>query len=204
MNIQTEYKKLIGTRLFVLLTVCMIVVAMAVPVFAADYPNDFPGLPSFPSGFPTYIVRYGYNVWAETECYMVQFFNSEDPIYYNGSVLVRKNASMYSTFYFKDDVWNSVGAVSAANASFGSSIFDANFIIYDKNGDVWWDSISPDLGEKVTEVLPTVLNWIQQTLNALFLEGGALSGLLLLVAVPVAITLLFLAARFIRSCIWGA
>lgn len=61
----------------------------------------------------------------------------------------------------------------------------------------------PDLGEEVTGTLPTVLNWIQQVTMALF-SGGALSNLLIMIAVPVAITLLFLAARVIRWLIWGA
>lgn len=60
----------------------------------------------------------------------------------------------------------------------------------------------PDLKENVTSGLTVVLDWVGATVSALF--SGSLSGLLPLVAVPVAITLLLVAIIVIKRSFWGA
>lgn len=50
--------------------------------------------------------------------------------------------------------------------------------------------------------LTAVIDWVGSVVNALF--SGEFSGLLTIVAIPVAVTLLVLAIYFIRRSIWGA
>lgn len=56
----------------------------------------------------------------------------------------------------------------------------------------------------VTSALTTVIQWIGTVVNALVGETGALSDLLPLLAVSVAISAFMLAMKAIRSVVWGA
>jgi len=56
--------------------------------------------------------------------------------------------------------------------------------------------------ETTTVVFPTVLGWVGSVVGSLF--SGELSGLLILVAIPVAIVIVFLGARLLRRLWWGA
>jgi len=59
-----------------------------------------------------------------------------------------------------------------------------------------------DITLPVTDTLPVVLGWVGSVVSSLF--SGELSGLLILVAIPVAIVIVFLGARLLRRLWWGA
>lgn len=227
-NNQTEYKKPFGSRLLILFTVCMIVVAMAVPAFAAPVafdPSSYPveSLPYPSSPGPEFD---GLDVTSrpplteqQLEYPTVEFYATSNLVPYyvifgigpDTNLVAKNNGGGYLALYIQNpgyiyrlssSGWSSTTSSVYDPASIVSS--DVEILVQGTNDIFYSPPPPPDLGQEVTGVLPTVLSWIQQTLNALFVEGGALQGLLLLVAVPVAITLLFLAARFIRNLIWGA
>lgn len=232
-NNQTEYKKLFGSRLFILITVCMIVVAMAAPAFAAEatlipFPSQLPiGFIPYPEGadlslyqdIPSDLVppySSDQQVLAEIRFYAVR---NHAPrlivVGLNASTVVEAfegaagQISFQITGYeycytYGAGGWGNMGDISLTVSP--DYIISLPVEVYLRgSGELFYSPPPPpDLGEDVTRTLPIVLSWIQQTLNALFVEGGALQGLLLLVAVPVAITLVFLGARFIRNLIWGA
>lgn len=56
----------------------------------------------------------------------------------------------------------------------------------------------------VTSALTTVISWIGTVVNALVGETGALSDLLPLFAISVAISAFLLGMKAIRSVVWGA
>lgn len=56
----------------------------------------------------------------------------------------------------------------------------------------------------VTSALTTVISWIGTVVTALTTSGGALSELLPLLAVGIAISAFLFAMRAIRSVTWGA
>lgn len=58
--------------------------------------------------------------------------------------------------------------------------------------------------EAVTSALSTVIAWVGTVVNALVTSSGALSELLPLLAVGVAISALMLGIKAIKSFIWGA
>lgn len=58
--------------------------------------------------------------------------------------------------------------------------------------------------EAVTSGITTVISWVGTVINALLTENGAMSELLPLFAIGVAISGILLAVRIIRSFIWGA
>lgn len=58
--------------------------------------------------------------------------------------------------------------------------------------------------EAVTSALTTVISWVGSVVTALTSTDGALSALLPLLAVGVAISALMLGIKAIKSFIWGA
>ena len=62
--------------------------------------------------------------------------------------------------------------------------------------------VPPDPMESVGSGLTVVIDWVGATVSALF--SGELAGLLPLVAIPVAITILIVAIVVIKRSIWGA
>lgn len=58
--------------------------------------------------------------------------------------------------------------------------------------------------EAVTTALTTVIDWVGTVVTALVSTDGALSSLLPLLAVGVAISALMLGIKAIKSFIWGA
>lgn len=56
----------------------------------------------------------------------------------------------------------------------------------------------------VTEALTTVISWIGTVLNALVGEAGQLAELLPVLAVGIAISVVFLGVKAIKSFSWGA
>lgn len=81
-----------------------------------------------------------------------------------------------------------------------TKIVASSFNIPSSDGGQFFPPV-PDPTESVTAGLGYVLNWVGQTVSQLF--DGTLSGLLPLVAVPVAVTLLIVAIFFIKRTIWG-
>lgn len=58
--------------------------------------------------------------------------------------------------------------------------------------------------EAVTSGLATVISWVGTVVDALVKTDGALSALLPLLAIGVAVSALMLGIKAIRSFIWGA
>lgn len=58
--------------------------------------------------------------------------------------------------------------------------------------------------EAVTSALGTVIDWVGTVVTALVSTDGALSALLPLLAIGVAISALMLGVKAIKSFIWGA
>lgn len=58
--------------------------------------------------------------------------------------------------------------------------------------------------EAVTSGLTTVITWVGTVVDALVTTDGALSALLPLLAIGVAVSALMLGIKAIRSFIWGA
>ena len=58
--------------------------------------------------------------------------------------------------------------------------------------------------EAVTSALTTVISWVGSVVTALTSSEGALSALLPLLAVGVAVSALMLGVKAIKSFIWGA
>lgn len=58
--------------------------------------------------------------------------------------------------------------------------------------------------EAVTSGLTTVISWVGAVVDALVSTDGALSALLPLLAIGVAVSALMLGIKAIRSFIWGA
>lgn len=58
--------------------------------------------------------------------------------------------------------------------------------------------------EAVTAGLGTVISWVGEVVDALVTTDGALSALLPLLAIGVAVSALMLGIKAIRSFIWGA
>lgn len=58
--------------------------------------------------------------------------------------------------------------------------------------------------EAVTSGLTTVISWVGTVVDALVKTDGALSALLPLLAIGVAVSALMLGIKAIRSFIWGA
>ena len=58
--------------------------------------------------------------------------------------------------------------------------------------------------EAVTTALATVIEWVGSVVTALVTTDGALSALLPLLAVGVAVSALMLGVKAIKSFIWGA
>jgi len=228
-NIQNEEKRSVRFK-SMLLAVCVIaimLVSMVVPAFAAaptqmGLSGDwcFKTSPTKPTTWTNVKISFSYvsnSIGASSEAvgFTFGFSGSYDFLSYVQSGGYEKHAYGWDGF---TGSWNGWSPADARYIRFGSEVQYVPYAFYewfianavrntnsDSPGQTHLPPVPPvDLGKEVTGVLPTVLNWIQQTLNALFVEDGALSGLLLLVAVPVAITVVFLGARFIRRCIWGA
>lgn len=58
--------------------------------------------------------------------------------------------------------------------------------------------------EAVSSAIGTVIGWVGTVITALLAESGALSPLLPLFAVGVAISAILLGVKIIKSFIWGA
>lgn len=153
---------------------------------------------------------------ADTFPYLTVTFCNYD-LKDGAGALLRSADSFFSRVYFGSD-GNSVSAMRSVFSGDEWSSYEAvtlRYIDIASVGDVYY--VSDDLMTEggsvfvegyrtpLTQVgvgLTVVLDWVGATVSALF--SGSLSGLLPLVAVPVAITLLIVAIVFIKRSIWGA
>lgn len=58
--------------------------------------------------------------------------------------------------------------------------------------------------ESVTSGITTVISWVGSVITALTGENGALSSLLPLFAIGIAISAILLGVKIIKSVVWGA
>lgn len=199
----------LGVRLSALMIAALLVVCMAVPAFALTVDVDaVGGFPSvylpLPDGTKYYFLvpsNSGYKAYAFVSI-------PSQTRFYVSSGRLSVSANRYEC------IISSSGAVGEwtyydlnASTSFNLNLdlkeyFVGNFEVYNQDGSIFYAPPPPDLNENVTSGLTIVLDWVGATVSALF--SGELAGLLPLVAVPVAITLLLVAIIVIKRSIWGA
>lgn len=210
-----------GVRLSAIVVAVLLVVCMAVPAFAYEqgsYPDSLPPVPDDDRLW----ALYDYKVY----CYLVDITEVDAFVYRapasepSGWYVARYDESGRISYWHvpiyglyegqwvlvkTDDYLSSTGT-----NTFNTLVTWSNkpFVAEQTNGDF---SIQfsdppppppPDLKESVTSGLSVVLDWVGATVSALF--SGELAGLLPLVAIPVAITILIVAIVVIKRSIWGA
>ena len=203
-----------GVRLSAIMFVVLLVVCMAVPAFAVsygsvgDYPESLPAIPD--ANYPLCLVRTanGYQLWR---------VNEGDRLYRNsGTKWIWQNSagssSPRSYYDLVDGVWvYSSGGSDVLNSGLsGVVLWSQRSYDFYNSGTYYYSFTStiepppppPDPLDSVGSGLTIVLDWVGATVSALF--SGELAGLLPLVAIPVAITILIVAIVFIKRSIWGA
>lgn len=211
----------LGVRLSAIMVAVFLVVCMAVPAFAASI--DMPAYPPYPAvdvdtpdGYDFYFVAPGslpdltkiFYIFAFKAVPTVDQFNIEKK---NTGWLMHNyvNDSYYcvvdATGITQDWTMQFSSALPVVGGWFAETAY-GNFTVYDSTGnDVVYSPPPPpppDLKESVSSGLTVVLDWVGATVSALF--SGELAGLLPLVAIPVAITILIVAIVVIKRSIWGA
>ena len=224
MNNQTETTKRKGSRVFAFLTVLCLVVAMAVPAFAAE----------------EYTIS---GVWTWNNEISAPYGEHEDGGSFDVDFTVDFNGEPTRGFQIKQ-VHVDTGTYHFLYLTYllsvdGGTVRDPFYYVYGSNpGWIAGHSRTIDFGESpqvvskqfyewfiinaspgllppdvpvsndstflqsTTNTLPIVLAWIQSVISAIFV--GEMNGFLILAAVPVAIVIVFLGARLLRRLIWGA
>lgn len=195
----------LGVRLSAIIVAVLLVVCMTVPVFAASgtYPDDYPELPSdgyfvlIDNGQPT---LYG--------GYPGDYISGSGSQWYFYSSSGQKYNYMYY-YVITGGVWEQkYGAAPVFNFSdYNGTTLPSRFIWSSADVDFLPDRIvfvepPPDPLAPIGSGLIVVLDWVGSVVSAVV--SGPMSGLLILLAVPVAITLLLVAFVVIRRIIWGA
>lgn len=196
-----------GVRLSAIMVAVLLVVCMAVPAFAADnYPSD---LPEPPSGYTEFAIYNNSGIIVIYDLRGVSFVESEAD-HPNWCYLHDASGNRVTRYSYKlvNGAWSErtkfelVGRPQFSNILYSS-------VEFVKVSDYRWNVVlppppppPPDPMQPFNSGLIIVLDWVGATVSALF--SGSLSGLLPLVAVPVAITLLLVAFIVIRRIIWGA
>lgn len=223
MNNQTETTKRKGSRVFALLTVLCLIVAMAVPALAAEDNCSISGKWLWNDTISR-ISEQNESVYYSVKFSMefldgVRYFDSigqKYDSYYNAShgnvVLVLldfmtdgASNSGGKTYWYYNSITHEVGWRDPFSLiiNFGDEKQSVDEAFY-----TWFTSNAvpiitpPDIGEVTTDTLPVVLGWIQSVITAIFV--GEMNGFLILAAVPVAIVIVFLGARLLRRLFWGA
>lgn len=191
-----------GVRLSSVIVTVLLVVCMAVPAFAAELPDGVD-----PPPFDYYFVYQDGNQYHAVDLSGVSVlrrsevtsswsaYNDNDEMI-TGLRFALHDANPTSTKFY----WIVQGGqVSRVNSSFPGLYSN---VPIRSQGDLEIVFGAPDFTGSVTSGLTIVLDWVGATVSALF--SGSLSGLLPLVAVPVAITLLLVAIIVIKRSIWGA
>lgn len=195
----------LGVRLSAVLVAVLIVVCMAVPAFAVTIdPNEYNGLPfplRLPDSKPNYLLV---KASGDDYYFLVAFdklaagypcLNNGTSFYFGENVYLR-NVSLEGEF--TTDSWKQTSSTPMCNVDSVMS----NSVIYNADGGILYEPPAPSFMDRVGSGLTVVLDWVGATVTALF--SGELSGLLPLVAVPVAITILIVAIVVIKRSIWGA
>ena len=213
----------LGVRLSAIVVVVLLVVCMAVPVFAFTVePDEYNKLPFplvLPDGCDYYVMGFSYepSTGEKYTCYALSSLSDGFPTFsavegVSGKYqlqTVSGNGTVYrvklsATGEFLTE-WVDV---SKNYKFFSKGTIYSNIIVYTPMGSVYYEPQlpppppPPDLKESVSSGLTIVLDWVGATVSALF--SGELAGLLPLVAIPVAITLLLVAIIVIKRSIWGA
>lgn len=211
----------LGMRVSAIVVAVLLVVCMAVPAFAYEqgtYPDSLPPVPDDDRLW----ALYDYNIYR----YLVDITDVDAFIYRapasepSGWYVARYDESGRVTYWQvpiyglsqgqwvlvkTDDYLSNTGTNSYRTlVSWSNKPYTAQ----ESNGEISIQFADPppppppDLKESVTSGLTTVLDWVGATVSALF--SGDLAGLLPLVAIPVAITILIVAIVVIKRSIWGA
>lgn len=204
----------LGVRLSAIVVVVLLVVCMAVPAFAATVePDEYNKLP-FAIDLPDGYDHYALALESDGETFIAFAFSGTKDgfpkIVASGARYAFKcgQSFMFMTFSLTGDAvtqWKSTSDSYSYFVSAKSKDWYSNVVIYKEDGSVLYTPTlppPPDPLDSVGSGLTIVLDWVGATVSALF--SGSLSGLLPLVAVPVAITLLLVAIIVIKRSIWGA
>lgn len=205
-------------RLLSVLTVVLLLAFMAVPAFAAgneDHTvsgvwrfNDvlIGQLPPTDSTYPYAAVYVNFQtdyLGTAVDCIGFMFEEHQPDVARMDYLLTDEFASMMgsdnATVYIHS-AWNGVFGEGVKTIDFGSTPqpVSAEFYAWLLRNAVPANSFR----DSVTSGLTVVIEWVGTVVSSLF--SGELSGLLPIVAIPVAVTLLVLAIYFIRRSIWGA
>ena len=196
-----------GVRLSAIMVAVLLVVCMAVPAFAyGSYPVSYPAVPDDSKKW----LLIGDELYDITDITSLKrsgtISNAWKWTFYSGSIAT--NVRWYS---LSGGAWDSEGYTNKTGDGKSSiSITWSNMDVSASPDSLTYTFTSPppppppppDPYEDFNSGLAVVLDWVGATVSALF--SGELAGLLPLVAVPVAITLLLVAIIVIKRSIWGA
>lgn len=205
----------LGVRLSAIMVAVLLVICMAVPAFAATVePDEYNKLPfsiNLPDGYRYYILCLS----NSGDKYYVFAFNDLVSGYPRVEWVSTRYRFQCGTDFMRcflslDGIVTEDWTATTDAAAFWvngapQSDWYGNVNVYQVDGSIFFEPDlppPPDLKQEVTSGLAIVLDWVGATVSALF--SGELSGLLPLVAVPVAITILIVAIVVIKRSIWGA
>lgn len=209
-----------GVRLSAIVVAVLLVVCMAVPAFAysVDSGSSSSGFEPMqfdvPDDYPYYMIIPGRNsignpVWYCYAFKSVPYSNQFGVNTYSSNQMVVDVNISYGLYYSSESTkWNNTFTQDLQFNKADKAYISGNFDLLTTSGDVYYSPPPPppppppDIKDNVTSGLTIVLDWVGATVSALF--SGSLSGLLPLVAVPVAIMLLLVAIIVIKRSIWGA
>lgn len=198
-----------GVRLSAIVVAVLLVVCMAVPAFAftvdvdavGGFPSVFLPLPDGTKYYFLVPLNSGYKAYAFVSI-------PKQTRFYVSSGKLSVSANRYECTISSSGVvgeWSYFDLNTSTSLNLNLDLkeyFVGNFEVYNQDGSIFYAPPPPDPLESVGSGLTIVLAWVGATVSALF--SGSLSGLLPLVAVPVAITLLLVAIIVIKRSIWGA
>lgn len=203
-----------GVRLSAIMVAVLLVVCMAVPVFAATVqPDEYNNLPfalDIPDGYQYFVLCKS----SDGTSYLAFVFNDLNAgCPYVELISNRYDLNFGTIFQWskftlsggRESEWTATSDAAAFWVSFEPSDFYSNVTIYTASGNIFFEPTlppPPDPLESVGSGLTVVIDWVGAAVSALF--SGELSGLLPLVAIPVAITILIVAIVVIKRSIWGA
>lgn len=197
-----------GVRLSAIVVAVFLVVCMAVPAFASEGSID-PSWPEFPDGSVPLVIDFGKNIWLY-DISNVAVIGGQN--LYPGIRFTFKDSNSANisvpAYVLLDGSWSKQGEKSELTVSDIASASEVNVIYSLYDLEFGSSSINvvvpppPDPLESVGNGLVVVMDWVGSVVSAVV--SGPMSGLLILLAVPVAITLLLVAFIVIRRIIWGA
>lgn len=197
-----------GLRLSAIVVAVLLVICMAVPAFAyGSLPDDVVAPGNWYEDY--FIIRAtvnnkpGYRLYSLDGVSYIELRSNSDSYDYcfNG----RDSFGHYYYSTLPDWTYWSKSSSQSWLISLSSPIeivYCTMDVTFDGNKIRFTEPPPPDPLGEVGSGLTVVLDWVGATVSALF--SGELSGLLPLVAIPVAITILIVAIVVIKRSIWGA